>query len=558
MEKAEKIKSMALKYAVKNARGHGGNADIGAVIGKMKALFPDLDIPKAMPEISEAVKEANSMKKEELEKKFAEFEKEGWELRHIEKEKTLPELNWLGSKKLVTRVAPNPSGAMHFGHARPAILTGEYVKKYGGKYILRFDDTDPKIKVPIAGIEKEFLEEFKWLGINIDETANASDNLGGYYKVIEELIKMKKAYICFCEPEEWRKLTEKSKECPCRKKPAKLQMSEWKKMLKHEIKEGEAVVRIKTDLKNKDPSVRDWWLAKVVDVVEHPNKEAAKMHVWPSYNLASAVDDHYMKINFIIRGQEHAQNETKQRYLYEYLKWDYPHALYHGKLAKVGDMLLSKSKIADLMKKGSIASDDDPRLATLKALRRRGFTPQAIRKIIVDMGLNPNEAKVSMENFAAANKAVLGEVKGFPFFGEGAEVEVYDVGKGGGECYGEKIEFEGPIEKFLVDKKELKKHKAGEIVRFKKAFNARLDEVSEYGGKATFVSYSKEDTNYPIVSWLENQVDVELLMSDGTKKMGFTAPSILEAGGVVHFEGIGYANIEAKSQGTVRCVFSYE
>ncbi|MCX6800966.1 MAG: glutamate--tRNA ligase [Candidatus Diapherotrites archaeon] len=554
----EKVRAMALKYAIKNAYSHGGKADVGAVIGKMKALFPDLDIAKAMPHISGAVKEANEMKKEQLEKKFLEFEKEGWELKHVEKEKTLPELEWIGKEKLVTRVAPNPSGAMHLGHARPAILTDEYVKKYGGKYILRFDDTDPKIKVPVAGIEKEFLGEFRWLGIKIDETANASDNLKEYYNVVEELIKKGKAYVCFCEAEEWRKLISKSKECPCRKKDEKEQMEEWKKMLTHEIKEGEAVVRIKTDLKNKDPSVRDWWLAKVVDAVEHPNREAAKMHVWPSYNLASSVDDHRMEINFIIRGQEHAQNETKQRYLYEYMKWKYPHALYHGKLAKVGDMLLSKSKISELMKKGSITSDDDPRLATLKALRRRGFTPQAIRKIIVDMGVNPSEAKVSMENFAAANKSVLGNVAEFPFFEEAVEVEAYNVGNGAGECYGEKIEFEGPIEKFLVDKKELKRHKAGEIIRFKKAFNVKLDEVSEYGGKATFSSYSKADANYPIVSWLENQVDVELLMSDGTKKMGFTAPSILEASGVIHFEGVGYANIEAKSEGMVKCVFSYE
>ncbi|MFA5357769.1 MAG: glutamate--tRNA ligase [archaeon] len=558
MDKNSKIKEMTLKYAIKNAYEHGGKADVGAVIGKMKALFPDMDIPKMMPQISGSVKEANEMKKEELEKKFEEFEEEGWELKHVEKEKTLPELEWIGKEKLVTRVAPNPSGAMHFGHARPAILTDEYVKKYGGKYILRFDDTDPKIKVPVAGIEKEFLEEFKWLGIKIDETANASDNLEEYYSVVEDLIKKGKAYICFCESEKWRELTEKSKECPCRKKSNAEQMKEWKKMLKHEIKEGEAVVRIKTDLKNKDPSVRDWWLAKVVDVVEHPNKEAAKMHVWPSYNLASSVDDHRMKINFIIRGQEHAQNETKQRYLYNYMKWEYPHTLYHGKLAKVGDMILSKSKIKVLMDAGGLTSDDDPRLATMKALRRRGFQPEAIRKIIVEMGVNPSEAKVSMENFAAANKAVLGDVAEFPFFEEAVEVEIYNVGKGEGECYGEKTGFDGQIEKFLVDKKELKKHKAGEIIRFKKAFNVKLDEVSEYGGKATFVSYSKTETNFPIVSWLANQVDVELLMSDGTKKMGFTAPSILEANGVIHFEGVGYANIEAKSQGMIRCVFSYE
>ena len=552
----EDVKALVLKYSVKNAYEHDGTANVGAVVGKAKALFPDSEIKDLMPIIKKVVNEVNVMPSEELEKKFKEYEKEGWELKREEKEKTLPELDWLKKgEKLITRVAPNPSGAMHFGHARPAILTDEYVKKYGGKFILRFDDTDPKIKKPIAGIEQEFLSEMMWLGIDVHETANASDNLSRYYEIIEKLIKDGNAYICDCNSEEWRKLIWKSKGCPCRDKPAKEHMVYWSKMLKHEIKEGEAVVRLKTDLKDKDPSTRDWWLARVVDNVQHPNPKTKDKHVWPSYNLASAVDDHDMNINFMERGQEHIQNETKQRKLYDYFGWTYPHTLYHGKISKVGDMILSKSKIKALMDAGGLTRDDDPRLATLKSFRRRGFSPKAIRKIIVDLGIRPNEAKIALENFAAANKQILGEAKEFAFFEEAIEIEIMNVAPGKVELYEDEIKFRGPIEMLLVDKKEFAKHKAGQVVRFKHAFNAKLNEVSEYGGNGEFVSYSK--AKHPVISWLIDPVDVEVTMADGSVRRGFSAPSIINAEGVVHLENLGYVNIEDKKNGIIKCVFSY-
>ncbi|VVB76411.1 Glutamate--tRNA ligase [uncultured archaeon] len=555
----EEITKTAHKYAVKNAFEHGGEAQIGAVVGKVKALFPKADLKKVMPQISKAVLEVNKMKKDALEEEYKKFEAKGWELKHIEKEKSLPELEWLKKgEKIITRVAPNPSGAMHFGHARPAVLTDEYVKRYSGKYILRFDDTDPKVKVPIAGIEKEFMRDFEWLGIKFDEVGNASDRLERYYEIIEELIKKGHAYVCSCESEKWRELIWKSKECPCRKKDAKVQMAEWKKMLSHEIKEEQAVVRLKTDLKNKDPSTRDWWMAKVVDEVYHPNQKTAGKHVWPSYNLASAVDDHDMEINFIIRGQEHVSNEEKQRALYEIFKWKYPHTEYFGKISKIGDMTLSKSKMKEIMEAKGVENYDDPRMATIMAFRRRGFTPQAIRKVIVDCGVSMKEVKITLDNFAAANKAVLGEAQEYPFFEEAVKMDVYNLSSGSGECYGEKVEFETGVMELFVDKKELIKYskKKGALVRFKKAFNAKIDEANEFGGKATFISYSKTDN--PILSWVHEMIDVEILMSDGSLKRGFSAPSLLNATGMVHFEGLGYANIEAKKDGIIKCVYAYE
>ncbi|MEK6959439.1 MAG: glutamate--tRNA ligase family protein [archaeon] len=553
----KEIKVGAFRYAVKNAFEHDGKANVGSVVGKVKALFPDANLKDAMPVIQEAVKEANSLSKSDLKKKHDEFAKIGWELKHESKEKTLPELDWLApGEKLIMRMAPNPSGAMHFGHARPAILSDEYVKKYGGKLILRFDDTDPKVKTPMEGAEEEFKRDFKWLGIEYHEISRSSDRLDRYYEIIEKLLTDNMAYVCSCESEKWRELIWKKKGCPCREKKPAEQLALWKKMLAHEIKEEQAVVRIKTDLNNPDPSERDWWAAKIVDEVNHTNPRVKNKHVWPSYNLACAVDDYDMKINFILRGQEHMTNADKQKFLFDHFGWKVPVNAFNGKISKLGDMVLSKSKIKLLMDKQGLTRDDDPRLATIKAFRRRGILPATIRKIILACGLSISEVKISVDMIGAFNREFLGEVAEYPMFEEAAELEVMNVAPGEGESYGEKIVFEKPIVSLLVDKKELKKHKAGDMVRLKKAFNLKLSEVSEFGAKGNFVSYSK--TEHPIISWMTDPVDVEILMGDGALKRGFSSGGIIKEKGMVRFEGIGFCHFDEGTQSLAKFVFGHK
>lgn len=552
------IKRIAYKYAIKNCFEHE-KADMGAVVGKVKAIFPQAIIGQIIPVIKEVVKEVNKINKKKLEDEYNLFNDAGWELKHIEKEKTLPELNWLKKgEKIITRAAPCPTGPMHFGHARPYILLDEYVKKYGGKYILRFDDTDPKIKIPEEGIEQEFQNDFEWLGIKTHEIKRQSDNIEKYLKIIEILIAEEKAYVCFCKSEEWREKIWNSEPCECRNKNAREQIKNWKKMLKHELKEGSCVVRLKTDLNDKDPSMRDWWMAKIVDdPTKHPNKKTHKYHVWPSYNLASPIDDHEMKINFIIRGQEHIQNEKKQRQLCDYFNWEHPKTLYHGKITKVGDMVLSKSKIKILMEKEGLERNDDPRLATIKSFRRRGFKPETIRQVILNIGLNTNDAKIDLVNFGAINKKFVGEPKNFPFIEDGIEIELNNCISGKINVNGQEIRIDSPIQKFIVDKKEFKNIKVGEIIRFKEGFNVKIEEKNEYNIKASFISYEK--TGYKTINWLKEKTDVKILMSDGKEIIGFTKPLIKKEkeNTIILFNGIGYARIEKNGEETY-CIFAHE
>ncbi|MBN2127067.1 MAG: glutamate--tRNA ligase, partial [Candidatus Diapherotrites archaeon] len=442
------VKENAFRYGVKNAFLHEGKADIGAIIGKLKALDKELNIKNVMPEVIETVKEINALPFSEIEKKFHEFEG-SYELKVQEKKEGLPELDWAEKEPVVTRYAPNPNGPFHLGNARAAIVSYEYARKYNGKFILRFDDTDPKVKKSMSNAEEIFNRDLNWLGIKVDETFFASDRIEIYYEHMKKIIDLDKAYVCTCDSEEWRKLITEKTACPCRELDKKEQRKRFDKMLSHEFKEGQAVLRIKTDLNHVDPSIRDWWAAKIVDWPNHPRVKQ-KYILWPSYNFASAIDDHLLGVTLIIRGQEHEQNMTKQKYLYEFFGWVYPHAVHFGRI-KLGEMVLSTSKISKGIEEGLYTGWDDVRLGTICALRKRGFEPEALKHAILDLGINTNDATIEMNKLADLNKKIIEpKAKRATFIANPVQLEVNYCKEKEIEKYGQKYLLKAN-EKFMVE-----------------------------------------------------------------------------------------------------------
>jgi glutamyl-tRNA synthetase len=524
------VEEDAYKYAVKNAALHSGKADVGAIVGKLKALHPELNIKKTMEIALEAVKKVNSMPLQDIEKEFAEFEKEGYELKPKEKEEGLPALDWAGKEEVVTRFAPNPNGPFHLGNARAVVLSHEFAKKNRGKFLLRFDDTDPKVKKPIEDAEKVFREDLDWLGCSPDKTYFASDRLEIYQGYMKTALAKGFAYICKCEPEKWRGLTKAKKECPCRGVAAKEQLKLFEKMLKNELKEGQAVLRVKTDLQHNDPSVRDWWAAKIVDSPVHTNPRALKNHVWPSYNFASAIDDHLLKVSLIIRGQEHAQNKTKQEFLYRHFGWEYPHFFHIGRIALQG-AVLSTSRIKEGIDSGKFSGWDDPRLGTIRAFRKRGFKAAALKEALLDLGVNTNDATVQWSKLIDLNKKLIEpESERLAFVSEPLRLEVSLAPNG--------------MHRLVVDKAEFEGFKPGEVVRLRQLFNVKimkkdpLQVFSEYVGSAK--------VNRPVVSWFREGADVEVLMDDASKKLGLAdeAISSKEKGERVFLEKLGFCVVE--------------
>jgi len=562
------MKDLAYKYAVKNAFEHEFKADLKAVIGKLIALDKDFskNLSKEIKEVNEIVEKVNSMKREGIEREYKKFEG-SYELKPQEQREGLKELDWAQEGKIVTRFAPNPNAPFHIGNARAAYMSYAYAKKYKGKFILRFDDTDPKVKKPIENAEQIFLEDMEWLGMKPDEIYFASDRLEIYFRYMRKLILMGKAYVCTCQKEEWKKCIDEKKGCKCRELPEETQLERYDKMQKHEFKEGEAVLRLKTDLNSDDPSIRDWWMAKIVDEPEHP-KIKVPVHVWPSYNFASAIDDHELNVTYIIRGQEHAQNAVKQKFLYDYLGWVYPHVSLIGRI-KLEGVILSKSAINKGIEEGIYQGYDDPRLGTIRALRRRGFKAEVIIEALEDIGIKSSDATVSMKALIAMNKKLIDrEAERFTFIKDPIKFDVQfipkmkvekvihpDFPERGVRSY----ELNEGTQTFYVPKKELEGIKEGQVVRLRHAVNAKIIEFSEERVFAEFVGKGKLENN-PIISWVMEDVGASVLMPNAEKLYGIIdyEASLKNIGSYMQLEKFGYAIIDSKDMHQLNLWFCHE
>lgn len=562
----EKLRALTLKYAVKNAVEHNDKANLKAVIAKLMAIDKNLakNLSVKIKEITEVVEEVNEMSAKELDEKFnslGEFD----ELPEREKKEEM-KLDWADKEKVVTRYAPNPNGPIHLGNARALLNSFEYAQKYNGKFILRFDDTDPKVKKPMQNPEMVFKKDLDWLGVKVNEMFFASDRMEIYYAFMKKVISMKKAYVCKCEKEKWKELIDQGKSCECREKNEKEQAKEFEKMLKHELKEGEAVLRIKTNLDSKDPSLRDWWAAKIVDTPEHP-RVGSKYCVWPSYNFASAIDDHEMRISLIIRGQEHAQNAEKQKFLYDYFKWDYPHSFHTGRI-KLKEMVLSTSKIKEGIEKGEFKGWDDPRLGTLQALRRRGFSPKTIKEVIKEIGVKSSDVTIDFSRMVDLNKSFIDSKSDrFYFIEEPIRLEVnfipeMEIEKPLHPDYPDQVRVYGlkaGTQTFLISKKDVEKLEIGKIVRLKHALNFRVIRKDEHQIFGEFTGVQKLE-NKPLINWILSETGAEIVMPDYSKKHGIIDKEVLDEdrGNTIQLENFGYCKIDELNKNSVSLWFTHK
>ncbi len=425
------IRETALKYALLNAIKHGGKADLKAVMAKVMGEKRELrSIARQVKEIVEQVVEyVNSLSIDEQRKILQERWPELLEERRTEVRKdleTLPPLPNADKANIITlRFAPNPDFALTLGNARAAIINYAYKLKYESlgkktRLILRFEDTDPKIKKPMLepfDAYELIREDLRWLGIRWDEEHIQSERVraGVYYDVARRLIEAGYAYVCTCSEEEWKKRVrearpEERRPCPCRSRSPEENLELFEKMLKGEFDEGQAVVRVKTDLTYPDPSVVDWVALRIVNPRRNPHprilklygeNEAEKYWVWPTYNFAVAVDDHLMGVTHILRAQEHFVNTIKQSFIYKYMGWTQPEVVHFGRLIIEG-LTLSKSRL-----RGLNLRPDDPRLPTLAGLRERGILPETIWEIMLQVGVKSSDAKLTLENIYSINRKHL-------------------------------------------------------------------------------------------------------------------------------------------------------
>ncbi|MCG2825107.1 MAG: glutamate--tRNA ligase, partial [Thermoplasmatales archaeon] len=338
----------AKKYALQNAVLHNGKAEIGSVISKIVAEFPELKqkIKEIIPEIKKIVSDVNKLSLEEQSKELKEIAPEMLTKHKKEREKGLPELKNV-SGKIILRFAPGPSGPLHIGHSRATILNDEYAKKYNGKFILRIEDTDPSRIDPDA--YKMIPEDLKWLGVDVHETVIQSDRFETYYRYAKKLLEKGNAYVCRCRPDEWRNLKLKNKPCPHRNLTPEENLEEWEKMLSNVYGEEEASVVVKTDLNLPNPALRDFVGLRISKTVHPRTKD--KYIVYPLMNFSVSVDDHLLGLTHVLRGKDHLNNTYRQAYLFDYFGWEKPEYIHYGRV-RIEDVKLKTSLIKEEIKKG--------------------------------------------------------------------------------------------------------------------------------------------------------------------------------------------------------------
>jgi glutamyl-tRNA synthetase len=568
------------RIALLNAVGHEGEAQQGPVIGKLLAEIPQLKarIKEIAPIVTDVIGEVNGLNFENQKAIVHANWPEALVRDKIEEKKKLPPLPNAGKyKTIVTRFSPNPDAPIHLGSARAIILCHEYADAYKGRFIVRFEDTDPKLKRPQLPFYDSIKDDLKWLNCEPDEYFIQSDRLQIYYEHGEQLLKDGSAYVCTCKPENFRKLILAKKSCPCRDLPPKEQVKRWQKMLDGTFKEGEAVVRVKTNLEHPNPAVRDWPALRVIDTEAHPHpRVGSKYRVWPLYNLACGVDDHLMGVTHIIRGKEHLTNQTRQEFMYRYFGWKYPEAIHYGRM-KITGASLSKSKIVQGMREGTYKSWDDPRLATFAALRRRGIQVEAIRQLVIDVGPKTQDVTLSWENLYAYNRRIIEPKANRYFFIPDpvamtvnalrrpflAKIPLHpDYPERGFRQFHVKPENE--VATFWVTTKDAEKMEKGQIIRLMELFNMRVKTLQENTITAVFHSQEYETAKKlkaPLIHWLPRDMNSKCLvvLSDASSVEGFVEEPCkkLQAGTIVQFERFGFVRVDSNRDGLVTAYYCH-
>ena len=570
LENDKDLRELVLKAALLNALQHGGKAQTGALMGRVIGEQQELKTKaKELTDlISKVVNEVNSLSVEEQKRRVEEKWPEALKKEKAEEEeKRLPPLpNVDKYVQVVTRFSPNPDCVLHLGSARAIILSHEYARLYRGKFILRFEDTDPKVKKPVLEFYDRIREDLDWLGCKADEEYIQSDRLPIYYEYAERLLREGNAYVCICQPEQFRKKTLSRKPCHCRSLSAEENLERWQRMLDGGYGEGEAVVRVKTDLEHPNPAVRDWPALRVIDSERYPHpRVGSKYRVWPLYNMAAGVDDHLMGITHVIRGKEHLTNQVRQEYMYRHLGWKYPEAIHYGRL-KITGAFLSKSKIVQGIREGVYTGWDDPRLATFAALRKRGITPSAIKKMIVDVGPKPQDVTLSWDNLYAYNRKLLDSQSDRYFFvAEPIELRVKGVRKvfraklplhpekleRGFREYNVTPKGEEAAAVFWVAKRDAETAGVGKMIRLMELFNVKIESVNADAMEALFASDAYEEARKAkakLIHWIPKgeEYPCSVVMPDNSKVKGFaeSACKKLKSDIVIQFERFGFVRID--------------
>ena len=410
-EETEKIVKV---IALRNSVEHGGRAQLDAVVSKILGSRPDLrrSVKEVMPDIKALVQYVNSLSAEEQKSLLEELSPGQIQKKQaaLPAEHTLPPLRDAIQGKVITRFPPEPNGYPHIGHAKAAIIDEEYARMYGGKLILRFDDTNPlKEKLEYYDAIREGLE---WLGVKPDIEKNTSDDIEVLHSYGRKLVELEGAFVCTCKQERMHDLRAKGVPCECRAEHS-IAIERVGKFFDGSYEQNQATIRFKGDMADQNTAMRDPALFRILEG-SHP-KLGDRVRVWPTYDFAAPVEDSLDGVTHAMRTKEYELRNQLYFEILERLGLRKPGMIEFSRLEFEG-IPVSKRKIRPLIDNGTIQSWDDPRLPTLKSFKRRGFVPAAIRKFVLSLGITLAETKPPFEALEAFNRKMIDPVSPRLFF----------------------------------------------------------------------------------------------------------------------------------------------
>jgi len=286
-----------------------------------------------------------------------------------------------------TRFPPEPNGFLHIGHAKSIILNFSIAEEFGGLCNLRLDDTNP-IKE-----EERFVESIKedvaWLGFHWDDRIYyASDYFEQMYEYAVELIKKGKAYVCDLSPDELRlyrgTLTEPGIESPYRNRSIEENLDLFRRMRAGEFPEGSRTLRAKIDMSSGNINMRDPVMYRIIYAKHHRTGE--RWCIYPTYDYAHPISDSIEGITHSICTLEFEDHRPLYDWFLEQLNIHHPRQIEFARL-NISHTVLSKRKLKELVEEGFVKGWDDPRMPTIAGLRRRGYTPESIRRFCQRLGV---------------------------------------------------------------------------------------------------------------------------------------------------------------------------
>ncbi|MFZ3356526.1 MAG: glutamate--tRNA ligase [Thermoplasmata archaeon] len=458
--------------------------------------------------------------------------------------------------KVVLRMAPFPSGALHIGHARMIYVNEYYRELYHGRLLLVFDDT---VGSEEKRVEPEFfdliLQDLDRAGAKPDAIFYKSDRVPQFYPWARRLIDRRAAYVCTCSAELLRSNRAAGVACPERGQSMATTLDLWERMLSGAFAPGSAVLRLKTDMADPDPAFRDRVLMRISDF-DHP-RVGRKYRVWPMLEFSWAVDDLELGVTHVLRGKDLMIEGRMQSYIWNVLDLHGPPFIHWG-ILRIREAKVSKSKSYLEVKSKLYDGWADPRTWSLRSLARRGISSAAIRKFTLSFGMSLADIEVPAETLYAENRALIdGVTPRRAFVADPVRIDVTGYPEGLTQVtltnhpdrpeLGTRTVPAGPS--FYLARADVAA-RLGTEVRLKDLINIQLPAELSPDPSVTMEAKftSRENRRLPRFQWVgtSEATPVDLLGIEAQHTSGIAEAALARGrpGDIYQFERVGFARVE--------------